>query len=99
MRVGGIGLICSARLPQRDLLLRRPTYLEVVELLAAEHLSVLSDVQGALRDNLEHRTEARNTISRDRHIGLERAIVTLGEGERPSIPKFAQVIKSVARTW
>ena len=94
MRVGGIGFIWSARLPQRDLLLRRPTYLEVVELVAAEHFAVLPDVQGALRDDLEHGTEARNTVSRDRHIRLGCAIVTLGEGQRPGIPKRAQVIES-----
>ena len=77
MRVGGICFICGARLPHRDLLLSSPTYLDVVEVLAAEHLAVLPDVQGALWDGLEHGTEAWNAISGDGHIALERAVITL----------------------
>ena len=77
MRVGCTGLISRARLPNRDLLLSSPTYLDVVELLAAEHLALLPDVQGALWDSLKHRSEAWNAVSGDRNIGLERVVVTL----------------------
>ena len=77
MRVGCIGLICGARLPNRDLLLSSPTYLDVVELLAAEHLALLPDVQGALWDSLKDGTETWDAISGDGHIALERVVITL----------------------
>ena len=77
MRVGCIGFIGGARLPHCDLLLSSPTYLDVVELLAAEHLALLPDVEGALWDSLKHGTEAWNAISGDGHIALERVVITL----------------------